>query len=127
MIFNMKLRRLAPLILIAASLLVSACALPAPAPVGARLSQQALRVEMSNGAVCSAALTGDAPWRGDLADCGLSYQVTPTTNGSPIRLAFDALIASARAGNLVAPLADIILTDGTGRPYSFASPIAVDP
>ena len=122
----MTLRRPAVLIRTALLLLFAACAVAAPAPVGARLSQQALRVEMSNGTVCSAALTGDAPWSGDIAACGLTYLVTPTTAGHPIRLAFDAMIAALRAGNLVAPMADIAVTAADGRHYGFASPVTED-
>ena len=117
----MRLHRLAPILLIAA------CALPAPTPVGARLSQQALRVEMSNGTACTAPLHGPAPWSGDLPACALRYTVTTTADGSPIRLAFDAMIAALRAGNLVAPMADITLTDGAGRSHTFASPVAPTP
>ena len=128
MVSDMTLRRLLPF---AVLLLVAACALPAPVvvapvPVAARLSQQALQVEMSNGSTCSAALTGAAPWRGDLPGCALAFAVTPTAAGSPIRMAFDAMLAALQAGALVTPMAAIALTDATGASYQFTSPVITD-
>lgn len=111
------------LFLTAAPLVLLACAVQAPVPVAARLGQQTLQVELSTGSVCSAILTGDAPWRGDMAACGLGYAVVPTAQGNPIRLAFDAMIAALQAGALVAPMADITLTDAQGRTFAFASPV----
>jgi hypothetical protein len=124
MISDMTLYRLFP---VALPLMLMACAMQPPVPVAARLSQQALRVEMSDGALCSAALAGDAPWSGDVPACGLHYVVTPTAAGSPIRLAFDAMIAALRAGALVAPTADIVVTDSTGTSHAFTSPVVDDP
>lgn len=114
------------IIRLSAVLLLAACAVPAPVPVGARLSQQALRVELSNGTVCAAALAGSAPWSGDIPACGLAYVVTPTASGNPIRMAFDAMIVALQAGALVAPMAGIVVTDATGRSFAFTSPVAVD-
>ena len=115
------------MIRLCAVLLLAACALPAPVPVAARLSQQALKVDLSNGTVCSAPLQGAAPWEGDLPACALHFLVTPTAAGHPVRLAFDAMIAALRAGDLVAPMADITLTDAGGQSYHFASPVGTDP
>ena len=115
------------MIRLCAVLLLAACALPAPVPVAARLSQQALKVDLSNGTACSAPLQGAAPWEGDLPACALHFLVTPTAAGHPVRLAFDAMIAALRAGNLVAPMADITLTDGAGRSHKFTSPITPTP
>jgi len=120
MISDMKTVRFAPLIVLAA------CALPPPVPVAARLSHQALKVEMSDGSACRAVLQGAAPWAGELPDCGLHYVVQPSVAGNPLRLAFDAMIAALQAGNLVAPMADISLVDGAGKTRAFASPVALD-
>ena len=115
------------MIRLCAVLLLAACALPAPVPVAARLSQQALKVDLSNGTVCSAPLQGAAPWEGDLPACALHFLVTPTAAGHPVRLAFDAMIAALRAGNLGAPMADFTLTVGAGRSHKFTSPITPTP
>ena len=95
-------------------------------PVEARLGRAALEVLMSDGATCRAALVGDAPWAGTMGDCGLGFSVVPTGAGSPVRMAFDAMVAAIRAGDLVAPMADIVLTDARGRGFAFASPVPLE-
>ena len=112
----------APLVLLAAC----TAAEFAPHPAEARLGRAALTVVMTNGTSCRTDLVGPAPWSGSLPECGLGFSVTPTGQGSAIRLAFDQVIAAIRAGDLVAPMAAIRLTDAGGRIYDFTSPVSLD-
>lgn len=98
-----------------------------PQPAEARLGRASLAVVMTDGTTCRGDLAGPAPWQGQLAACGLAYRVTPQGGDSPVRLAFDAMIAAIRAGDLVAPMADIVLSDAAGRVFRFASPVPLEP
>ena len=95
-------------------------------PEAASLSRAALSVRMNNGTTCRADLVGAAPWAGTMPACALTWRVTLTGADSPVRMAFDALLAAIKAGDLVAPMADIGLIDAAGRSYGFASPVPID-
>ena len=123
----MRLTRFAPLVLLAAAMLAACTAAElAPHPAEARLGRAALTVMMTNGTSCRANLVGPAPWSGSLPECGLGFAVTPSGQGSAIRLAFDQFIAAIRAGDILAPMAAIRLTDAEGQTYDFSSPVPLD-
>lgn len=109
--------------------LLSACAmLPAdPVPQAARLSDTVLTVTLSDGTTCRAdwAAAGGA---GRLDGCGggYDYAVTVAENPNILRQLVDGVFAALGADGLSPPLGTVVLTDASGRDFTFASPVPVE-
>ena len=92
-------------------------------PREARLSAEVLTVTLSNGAICRAnwATSGGA---GRLEDCGAGYGYAVTVEARPniLRQLAVGIVAALGAEGSLAPLAEVVLTDASGRDYSFVSP-----
>jgi hypothetical protein len=111
--------------------LVAACApLPrGPEPVAARLSQDALRLEMSDGRICTipraAAQERAGGWGARVEGCAgvaaVEVALTPVRPAS-LRGAFEGLVRALTLEGLFAPLAEVRVTSETGRVFDFASP-----
>lgn len=106
------------------------CALP-PSPVGraekARvravyLYQHSLNVEMSDGQLCTAQKPAGATlgWSGTLAGCAhpLAFRVTLAQKVNPLRMVLEEVGLSP----VLAPVAQVTLTEASGREVVFASP-----
>lgn len=109
--------------------LLSACALlqAGPVPQTARLSETTLTVTLSDGTTCRAewAAAGGA---GRLEPCGpgYDYAVTVAENPNVLRKLVDGLFAALGADGVSPPLGTVVLTDASGRDFTFASPPPVD-
>lgn len=96
-------------------------------PAAARLSAEVLTVTLTDGSVCSAnwAATGGA---GRMDDCGagFGYAVSVAENPNILRQLADGLAQALGAEGALAPLAEVVLTDASGRDYSFVSPPPIE-
>jgi hypothetical protein len=112
-----------------ALLLLPACAglTLSPVPQAARLSDSTLTVTLSDGTTCRAdwAAAGGA---GRLDGCGQGYDyaVTVAENPNILRKLVDGVFAALGAEGVSPPLATVVLTDATGRDFTFASPPPVE-
>ena len=96
-------------------------------PAAARLGTEVLTVTLTDGSVCRAnwAASGGA---GRMEDCGagFGYAVTVAENPNILRQLADGLVEALGAEGALAPLAEVVLTDASGRDYSFVSPPPFD-
>jgi hypothetical protein len=88
--------------------------------MAARLSADRLTVTLSDAATCRAAWTA-AP-QGGFADCpGLGYRVAVVENPNLLRQLLDGVTAALGGEGVLAPMAEVTVTDGT-RDWRFVSP-----
>ena len=110
-------------------ILVVGLAACAPMAVGmavpreARLSAKVLTVTLTDGTVCRAdwAASGGV---GRMDDCGAGYGYVVTVVEKPniLRQLAVGIVEALGAEGALAPLAEVVLTDASGRDYSFVSP-----
>lgn len=103
--------------------LLAGCALGPAEPREVRLTNDLLRVTMSDNTICRgpAPETGaETGWSGQLEDCAWEYPyevaITPDTN--PLRFAFEETLGRL-APNVLTPIATVTITEPTGRLRSF--------
>ena len=99
----------------------------APVPQAARLSAEVLTLTLSDGSVCRAnwAAAGGAG-RFDACEPGFGYAVTVVKNPNLLRQLFTGLTEALGAEGAVPPMAEVVITDATGRDHVFVSPPPVD-
>lgn len=105
---------------------IAACA---PAGVGmavpkeARLSADVLTVTLTDGSVCRANWAAEGGV-GRLNDCGagFGYAVNVVQKPNILRQLAVGIVEALGAEGALAPLAEVVLTDASGRDYSFVSP-----
>lgn len=101
-------------------LALTACVMPEVRvqPVGARINDQMLTVNFSDGQTCRADWAA-AP-KGRLEACAFDYEVLPEVKPNILH---DLLrgVNDEVEGTLIVPLAQIILHDAQGRSYKFSS------
>jgi hypothetical protein len=94
-----------------------------PVPQAARLSSEVLTLTLSDGTVCRAdwAAAGGA---GRLEPCGpgYGYSVTVVENPNLVRQLWTGLTGALGADGAVPPMAEVVITDATGRDHVFVSP-----
>ena len=110
-------------------ILVVGLAACAPMAVGmavpreARLSAKVLTVTMTDGTVCRAdwAASGGV---GRMEGCGAGYGYVVNVVEKPniLRQLAIGIVEALGAEGALAPLAEVVLTDASGRDYSFVSP-----
>ena len=92
-------------------------------PASARLSADVLTVTLSDGSVCRAnwAASGGV---GRMEDCGAGYGYAVSVVEKPnlLRQLVVGIVEALGADGALAPLAEVVLTDASGRDYSFVSP-----
>ena len=109
---------------------LAACA-PLPAgmavPVSARLSAEVLTVTLTDGTVCRANWASAGGF-GRIDDCGAGYGYAVTVEARPniLRQLAVGIVDALGAEGALAPLAEVVLTDASGRDYSFVSPPPVE-
>jgi hypothetical protein len=98
-----------------------------PVPQAARLSAETLTLTLSDGTVCRApwAATGGAG-RFDACGPGFGYAVDVVENPNLLRQLFTGLTKALGAEGAVPPMAEVVITDATGRDHVFVSPPPVD-
>ena len=96
-------------------------------PASARLSADVLTVTLTDGSVCRAdwAASGGV---GRMEDCGAGFGYVVNVEQSPniLRQLAVGIVDALGADGALAPLAEVVLTDASGRDYSFASPPPVE-
>ena len=96
-------------------------------PASARLSADVLTVTLTDGLVCRAdwAASGGA---GRMESCGAGYGYAVSVVEKPniLRQLAVGVVDALGAEGALAPLAEVVLTDASGRDYSFASPPPVE-
>ena len=110
-------------------ILVVGLAACAPMTVGmavpreARLSAEVLTVTLTDGTVCRAdwAASGGV---GRIEGCGAGYGYVVNVVEKPniLRQLAVGIVEALGAEGALAPLAEVVLTDASGRDYSFVSP-----
>ena len=109
--------RLFPLAVMA---VLAGCAALPPEPQAARLSAETLTVTLSDGTTCR------TPWatRGRLDGCGpgFGYEVRLVENPNLLRRLAVGLFGALGAEGALAPMAEVVLTDGAGGTWRFVSP-----
>jgi hypothetical protein len=110
----MKMLRYGPL------MLLLGCGVAQPVPQAARLSADQLTVVMSDGTSCKAPIGA-----GEMPDCGtgLGYRVDLVENPNLLRRVIEGAFGALGADGVLAPLAEVTLTDAAGRTYRFVSPL----
>lgn len=110
---------------------LAACAINPAEPVAIRLTDDELRVRMSDGSRC----IGRAPpgeyvlaWRGALTDCPWPYAYTVEIDprASPLRYVAEAFTDAVGLDDLIAPVARVGIVGANGRERIFTSPNPVD-
>lgn len=93
------------------------------APAAAKLSAEVLTVTLTDGTVCRAdwAASGGV---GRMDDCGagFGYAVHAVQKPNILRQLAVGIVEALGAEGALAPLAEVVLTDASGRDYSFVSP-----
>ena len=99
----------------------------APVPQAARLSTEVLTLTLSDGTICRAnwAASGGA---GRFEDCGpgFGYAVNVVENPNILRQLFTGLAEALGGEGLLPPMAEVVITDASGRDHVFVSPPPVD-
>lgn len=96
-------------------------------PAAARLSAEVLTVTLTDGSVCRANWAASSGV-GRMEDCGagFGYSVSVAENPNILRQLAVGLVEALGAEGALAPLAEVVLTDASGRDYSFVSPQPVE-
>lgn len=99
---------------------LAGCAAAPPVPQAARLSADLLTVTLSDGTTCRAAWAA----QGRLDGCGpgFGYAVRVVDNPNLLRRLAVGLFGALGAEGALAPLAEVVLTDGAGGTWRFVSP-----
>ncbi|RYI33447.1 MAG: hypothetical protein EON48_02930 [Acetobacteraceae bacterium] len=94
-----------------------------PVPQSARLSTDTLTLVLSDGTICK------APWAasggsGRFQNCGpgFGYSVDVVEDPNLLRQLFTGLASALGAEGTVAPMAEVVITDASGRDHLFVSP-----
>ena len=98
-----------------------------PVPQAARLSAEVLTLTLSDGTTCRAdwVASGGA---GRIQDCGpgFGYAVDVVENPNLLRQLFTGLTEALGAEGVSPPMAEVVITDATGRDHVFVSPPPAD-
>jgi hypothetical protein len=105
-------------------LLLSACgALPGdPVPQEVRLTQETMTLRLSDGTTCR------ADWQaapvGRLEGCGPGYGYAVTVDANPnlVRQLVEGLVLALGGQGVLAPMAEVVITDPAGIDHVFRSP-----
>ncbi|MBO6603600.1 hypothetical protein [Rhodophyticola sp.] len=110
----------------AAALALAACTVGPPRPLSVSLTDTTITVPMSNGTTCTdtAPPGAAAGWSGRLQGCPTAYAYTVEIDDrtNPVRYVLEEIFTALGGPDVIAPLATVTITDGTGRTRTFASP-----
>jgi opacity protein-like surface antigen len=125
---KMMMRTVGLLMILAVGLAACApAAIGMAVPTAARLSADVLTVTLSDGSVCRADWAASGG-NGRMDDCGAGYGYAVTVVEKPniLRQLAVGIVDALGADGALAPLAELVLTDASGRDYSFVSPPPVE-
>lgn len=94
-----------------------------PVPREVRLSDTAMTMTLTDGTLCRLKNWQARPV-GRFESCGpgFGYAITVEGQPNPLRAALED-IGGAVSGNLLAPMAQIVITDPAGYDHAFSSPV----
>jgi hypothetical protein len=94
-----------------------------PGPQAARLSAEVLTLTLTDGTICRANWA-EVGGIGRLEPCGpgFGYAVRVVENPNLLRQLFTGLTGALGAEGVVPPMAEVVITDATGRDHVFVSP-----
>ncbi|MDO8881944.1 hypothetical protein, partial [Pseudotabrizicola sp.] len=93
-----------------------------PVPQAARLSAEVLTLTLSDGTVCRANWAASPVGRMETCGPGYGYAVRVIDNPNILRQIWTELTTALGAEGVVAPLAEVVITDPAGVDRVFASP-----
>ncbi|WP_374433011.1 hypothetical protein [Tabrizicola sp.] len=98
-----------------------------PVPQAARLSADVLTLTLSDGTTCRARWA-EAGGAGRFDNCGpgFGYAVDVVENPNLLHQLFTGLTQALGAEGAVPPMAEVVITDATGRDHVFVSPPPAD-
>jgi hypothetical protein len=100
---------------------------PTPVPQAARLSSDMLTLTLSDGTVCRANWAAAPVGRLEACGPGFGYAVEVVENPNLLRQLFTGLTEALGAEGVAPPMAEVVITDATGRDHVFVSPPPADP
>jgi hypothetical protein len=96
-------------------------------PASARLSADVLTVTLSDGSVCRADWAANGGiGRMETCGAGYGYAVNVVEKPNILRQLAVGIVDALGADGALPPLAEVVLTDASGRDYSFVSPPPVE-
>ncbi|MGB4827584.1 MAG: hypothetical protein WBP18_09995 [Paracoccaceae bacterium] len=115
--------RLAP-VLLAPLLLVAACAAPigTPVPQAARLTDRVLTLSLSDGTRCTVDWAAVPAGRMPACGPGYGYAVHVEDRPNILRQLAQGLMLALGAEGVLAPMAEVVITDPAGSDWVFTSP-----
>ena len=98
-----------------------------PVPQTARLSADTLTLVLTDGTLCKAEwVAAGGAGRFDNCGPGFGYAVNVVENPNILRQLFTGLAEALGAEGTVAPMAEVVITDASGRDHVFVSPPPAD-
>lgn len=105
---------------------LAACAINPAEPVSINLTDDRLRVQMSDGSRCFGVRPEGDPytWTGTLTDCPwpFAYRVEIDPGTNPLRFVLEEFTTSVGLDTLISPVARVEVIDANGRTRIFGSP-----
>ncbi|MEZ5796179.1 MAG: hypothetical protein R3D63_00960 [Paracoccaceae bacterium] len=112
------MKRLAPILLLSACVAASG----PPVPQSVRLTDQALVLSLSDGARCSVDWAAAPVGRLDGCGPGYGYAVTVEDNPNILRQLVQGIVLALGGRGVLAPMAEVVITDPAGIDHVFTSP-----
>ena len=105
--------------------LLAGCSAPAPAvgPLSAELSETELSLVLTDGTTCRADWRQSPNGRFDACGPGFGYAVTEVANPNLLRKFWVEAATALGAAGAVPPMAEVVITDASGRDHLFVSPV----
>ncbi|MCU0829402.1 MAG: hypothetical protein MUE52_18945 [Tabrizicola sp.] len=95
-------------------------------PQAARLSAEVLTVTLADGTVCRANWATVPVGRLDVCGPGFGYAVNVVEKPNALRQLWTGLTGALGAEGAVPPMAEVVITDATGRDHVFVTPPSTD-
>lgn len=92
------------------------------APQSARLSQEQLTLTLTDATVCRVNWRAAPVGRFENCGAGFGYAVTEVSNPNILRQIWTGLTEALQADGAVPPMAEVVITDASGRDTVFVSP-----
>ena len=97
-----------------------------PRPEAVRLTDRDLVLSLSDGTRCTALWAAAPVGRLDGCGPGYGYAVTVEDNPNILRQLVEGIVLALGGDGILAPMAEVVITDATGRDHVFVSPPPVD-
>lgn len=91
-------------------------------PVSLRLGAEVLRLRLSDGTTCEKRWVGEPAGRLDGCGPGYGYAVHVEENPNLLRQLAEGLVLALGGRGILAPMAEVVITDPAGTDWVFASP-----